>query len=55
MKVIVAKNAGFCFGVRRAVELARNEAKQLGKVYTWGKLIHNDAVVKTLMGRGSCP
>ena len=32
MRVIVAKNAGFCFGVRRAVELARKEAKARGRV-----------------------
>ena len=48
MKVIVAKNAGFCFGVRRAVELARKEARERGRVYTWGKLIHNEAVIRDL-------
>ncbi|MBQ3651852.1 MAG: 4-hydroxy-3-methylbut-2-enyl diphosphate reductase, partial [Clostridia bacterium] len=50
MKLIVAKNAGFCFGVRRAVDMARTEAKTRGRVYTWGKLIHNDAVVEELAG-----
>jgi 4-hydroxy-3-methylbut-2-enyl diphosphate reductase len=55
MKVIVAKNAGFCFGVRRAVELARAEAKDRGKVYTWGKLIHNEAVVMALSDEGIVP
>ena len=40
MKLIVAKNAGFCFGVRRAVDMARTEAGARGRVYTWGKLIH---------------
>ena len=55
MRVIVAKNAGFCFGVRRAVELARKEAKARGRVYTWGKLIHNEAVVQSLSAEGIQP
>ena len=55
MRVIVAKNAGFCFGVRRAVKLARNEAKERGKVYTWGKLIHNEAVIRSLSEEGILP
>ena len=55
MRVIVAKNAGFCFGVRRAVELARKEAGARGKVYTWGKLIHNEAVVQSLSTEGILP
>ena len=55
MKVIVARNAGFCFGVRRAVELARNEAKAQGRVYTWGKLIHNESVVQSLCEEGILP
>lgn len=55
MRVIVAKNAGFCFGVRRAVELARKEARERGKVYTWGKLIHNEDVVKSLSEEGILP
>ena len=55
MRVIVAKNAGFCFGVRRAVDLARQEARQHGTVYTWGKLIHNEAVVRSLSEEGILP
>ena len=55
MKVIVAKNAGFCFGVRRAVELARNEVQKRGKVFTWGKLIHNEAVIRDLSAEGILP
>ena len=55
MKVIVAKNVGFCFGVRRAVDLARTEAKAKGRVYTWGKLIHNEAVVQSLEAEGILP
>ena len=55
MRVIVARNAGFCFGVRRAVELARAEARRRGRVYTWGKLIHNETVVKSLSEEGILP
>ncbi len=55
MRVIVARNAGFCFGVRRAVELARKEARTFGQVYTWGKLIHNETVVWDLTSEGIQP
>ena len=43
MGVTVAKTAGFCFGVRRAVELAFEKAKECGAVCTAGPLIHNSA------------
>ena len=39
MKVIAAKNIGFCFGVERAIEIARKEAKDGRTVYTLS-LIH---------------
>ena len=55
MRVIVAKNAGFCFGVRRAVDLAKQEAEARGRVYTWGKLIHNEDVVQSLAAEGILP
>ena len=55
MRVIVARNAGFCFGVRRAVEMAQNEVRDRGKVYTWGKLIHNETVVTELAAEGILP
>ncbi len=55
MRVIVARNAGFCFGVRRAVELARAEARRCGRVFTWGKLIHNESVVQALSEEGILP
>ena len=55
MRVIVAKNAGFCFGVRRAVDLARREARERGRVYTYGKLIHNEGVIEALAAEGIEP
>ncbi len=49
MKVIRAKSAGFCWGVERAVQVAREEAKG-GKtrVYTDGPLIHNSQMMNAL-------
>jgi (E)-4-hydroxy-3-methyl-but-2-enyl pyrophosphate reductase len=51
MKVIVAENAGFCFGVKRAVKIALDAAKN-GKVYTLGALIHNPPMVDKMRKRG---
>ena len=52
MKVIIAKNSGFCFGVRRAINLALNLSKKLGNVYTIGPIIHNPQVVEKLEKSG---
>ena len=54
MEVKVAKTAGFCFGVKRAVDQVYEQAeKQKGKkIYTYGPIIHNEEVVKDLRGRG---
>lgn len=49
MKVLLAENAGFCFGVKRAVDEAIKTQKQFNKkIYTLGPLIHNGDVVKYL-------
>ncbi|PJI10141.1 MULTISPECIES: bifunctional 4-hydroxy-3-methylbut-2-enyl diphosphate reductase/30S ribosomal protein S1 [Clostridium] len=48
-KVILAEKAGFCFGVKRAVELALLTQKKYNKkIYTLGELIHNNDVVRKL-------
>lgn len=48
-EVILAKNAGFCFGVQRAVNEALKIQKEYNKkIYTLGPLIHNNDVVKFL-------
>ena len=53
MKVKVAKTAGFCFGVKRAVEKAYEVADaKKGPVYTYGPIIHNEEVVADLKKRG---
>jgi len=51
MGVILAKSAGFCFGVKRAVDKVYEEAKK-GRVYTYGPIIHNEEVVNDLEKRG---
>ena len=53
MKVIVASTAGFCMGVRRAVNLALDAARDRpAPVTTLGSLIHNPQVVDLLRSRG---
>jgi (E)-4-hydroxy-3-methyl-but-2-enyl pyrophosphate reductase len=53
VKIEVAKNAGFCFGVKRAVQLAFETAKHSkDPVYTLGPIIHNPEVVAELESRG---
>lgn len=51
MQVIPAKHIGFCFGVKRAISLAREAASQ-GTVYTYGALIHNGDVIARLEQEG---
>ena len=53
MEVIVAKTAGFCFGVKRAVDQVYEQIERGGKpVYTLGPIIHNEEVVRDLEARG---
>lgn len=52
MEVTVAKSAGFCFGVKRAVDTVYEEIKTGERVYTYGPIIHNDEVVSDLKERG---
>ncbi len=50
--VVVAKSAGFCFGVKRAVSMCYEEAEKGGSVFTLGPIIHNEFVVGDLESRG---
>lgn len=52
MEVTLAKSAGFCFGVKRAVEMVYNEVEKGYPVYTLGPIIHNEQVVADLEARG---
>ncbi len=51
-KVVLADTAGFCFGVKRAVDAVYEEIKKGDKVYTYGPIIHNDEVIKDLTDKG---
>ncbi|HBH60373.1 MAG TPA: 4-hydroxy-3-methylbut-2-enyl diphosphate reductase [Nitrospiraceae bacterium] len=53
MKIKIAKKAGFCFGVKRAIDITFNLAKEDNKgLYTYGPLIHNPQVVEELKRKG---
>ncbi len=53
MKIVVAKTAGFCMGVRRAVDMVLDASNlsQKEPLYTYGPLIHNPQVLKMLEGK----
>ena len=50
-EIILAKSAGFCFGVERAVNKVYEEADGGGRIYTYGPIIHNREVVADLEAR----
>lgn len=54
MEIIKAKSAGFCFGVKKAMEVVYQQLEQAGElpIYTFGPLIHNEEVVKELEAKG---
>ena len=55
MNVTLAKSAGFCFGVQRAVETVYKEIEQGHRpIYTYGPIIHNEEVVEDLEKKGVC-
>ncbi len=54
MEYITAKSAGFCFGVKRAMDKVEEQIELSAgkKIYTYGPIIHNEEVVKNLEARG---
>ena len=52
MKILLAKDAGYCFGVRDAVNLAYQTSKKEGEVFMLGDIVHNENVVKELEESG---
>ena len=52
MEIILAKTAGFCFGVKRAVDMVYEQVKESSPIYTYGPIIHNEEVVRDLEERG---
>ena len=53
MNIIVAKSAGYCFGVRDAVNIAYETAEKYGSVYMLGDIVHNERVVSDLEKAGA--
>ena len=53
MKITIAKDAGYCFGVRDAVNMAYDASKEYGEVYMLGDIVHNERVVKDLNNAGA--
>lgn len=53
MEVVIAKSAGFCFGVKRAVDQVYEQLERNDKpIYTYGSIIHNEEVVRDLEEKG---
>ena len=54
MECRLAEHAGFCFGVRRAMETVYKQIEENPEtpIYTYGPIIHNDEVVKELLSKG---
>jgi (E)-4-hydroxy-3-methyl-but-2-enyl pyrophosphate reductase len=53
MKITIAKTAGFCMGVRRAVEMALDASNRTAEpIYSYGPLIHNPQVLNILGEKG---
>ena len=49
MDIIIAKNSGLCYGVKRALKMAKiTRKKKRGEVFTFGDLIHNPQVIRDL-------
>ena len=55
MRILIAKSAGFCFGVQKAVEVVEGELGKHEHLYTYGEIIHNPQVVELLKEKGVFP
>ncbi len=52
MKIKRTERIGFCFGVKRALEILEKEARDSGGAETLGEIVHNDQVLRELAGQG---
>src|SRR3972149_1771831 len=52
MEIILAKEMGFCFGVRRAVEMMEDATREQGAMVSLGSVVHNPQVVSQLKSKG---
>lgn len=55
MEVKLAREMGFCYGVRRALRLLDEVSRQSGKIQTLGHIVHNEQVVDNLSKKGISP
>ena len=56
MKILLAENAGFCWGVKRVVKLTEEKIGSTDKkIFTHGPLIHNQEVIRKLENKGVTP
>ena len=53
MKITIAKDAGYCFGVRDAVDMAYDISNKEGNVYMLGDIVNNEKVLKDLNNSGA--
>ena len=53
MKITITKDAGYCFGVRDAVNMAYSASEKYGDVYMLGSIVHNEKVVNDLNKAGA--
>ena len=53
MKITLAKSAGFCFGVQRAMEMLNRAMEEYnGNIYTIGPIIHNPQIIEQITAKG---
>ena len=52
MEIIIGRESGFCFGVKRAVDGVENEVSSKRKLNFLGEIVHNEVIVKKLMDKG---
>ena len=52
MEIILGKTAGFCYGVKRAVENAEKQTENEKKIYCLGEIVHNSVVINSLKEKG---
>ncbi len=52
MDIIIGKNSGFCFGVKRAVDGVKSDVKKYKKIKCLGEIVHNEVVVSSLQKEG---
>jgi 4-hydroxy-3-methylbut-2-enyl diphosphate reductase len=54
MEVLLARDMGFCWGVRRAIDIIEKAAAEKGEITSLGPIVHNPQVVRDLEGKGVC-